>query len=34
MSVDHYTAAVDTAILVLLLAWAALDRFNIYFGNK
>jgi hypothetical protein len=31
MNVDHYTATVDTLILVLLLVWAWLDRNNIYF---
>jgi len=34
MTVDHYTAAVDTAILLLLLVWSWLDRHNIYFKEK
>lgn len=33
MTIEHYTAAVDTAILVLLLVWAWLDRNNIYFKD-
>jgi len=31
MSVDTYTAVIDTAILALLLAWSYIDRNNIYF---
>lgn len=34
MTVDHYIAAVDTAILALLLVWAWMDRHNIYFKEK
>jgi hypothetical protein len=34
MTVDHYTAFIDTCILVLLLAWSWMDRNNIYFKDK
>ena len=34
MTLDAYAAAVDTAILALLLAWSALDRWQIYFGRR
>jgi hypothetical protein len=34
MTVDDYTAGVDTAILALLLLWFLLDRHNIYLGDK
>lgn len=31
MTLDTYVAVVDTSILALLIAWAWLDRHNIYF---
>jgi hypothetical protein len=31
MIIDLYVAVVDTSILILLLAWAWMDRNNIYF---
>ncbi len=34
MTVVEYTAIIDTSILVLLLVWSFMDRFNIYLGGK
>lgn len=34
MNIDHYVAAIDTSILLLLLAWSWMDRNNIYFKEK
>jgi len=34
MTVELYTAIVDTCILVLLLGWSWMDRNNIYFRKK
>lgn len=34
MTVDHYTAVIDTLILLLLLGWSWMDRNNIYFKDK
>ena len=34
MTVDHYTAVIDTCIFVLLLVWSYLDRKQIYFDDK
>jgi len=34
LNVDHYTATVDTLILVLLMVWAWMDRNNIYLGRN
>lgn len=34
MTVEQYTAVIDTCILVQLLIWSYLDRKQIYFGNK
>jgi hypothetical protein len=34
LTVDHYTAFIDTCILALLLWWSWCDRHNIYFKNK
>lgn len=34
MSIDLYTAIIDTGILVLLVVWSWLDRKQIYFGDK
>ena len=31
MNVDHYTAVIDTAILILLIGWMIMDRCNFYF---
>jgi hypothetical protein len=31
MTIDIYTAIVDTCILALLLGWSYMDRNNIYF---
>lgn len=33
MTVDHYTAVIDTIILLWLIGWAILDRNNIYFNK-
>lgn len=33
-TIDHYTAFIDTCILVLLLVWSWMDRNNIYFKSK
>lgn len=33
MNVHTYTACVDTAILILLVAWCWLDRHNKYFDK-
>lgn len=32
--IDLYVAVVDTAILVLLIGWSVMDRFNVYFRKK
>ena len=34
MTVEHYTAIIDTCILVQLLIWSYLDRKQIYFDDK
>ena len=34
MTCELWTAIVDTAILVLLLAWSWMDRMNIYIREK
>jgi len=34
MNIDHYVAAIDTCILVLLLTWSWMDRNNIYLKDK
>lgn len=34
MTIDHYVAIIDTAILILLLVWSWMDRNNIYFRDK
>jgi len=34
MTIDLYTAIIDTGILVLLLVWSWMDRNNIYFKSK
>lgn len=34
MTIDLYTAVIDTGILILLLAWSWMDRNNIYFKDK
>jgi hypothetical protein len=34
VTVDHYTAVIDTGILLLLLWWSWMDRNNIYFKKK
>ena len=34
MSIEAYTAIIDTAILLLLLGWSIMDRCNIYLLDK
>jgi hypothetical protein len=34
VSIDLYTAVIDTLIFVLLLAWSFMDRTNRYFREK
>lgn len=34
MTVELYTAGIDTLILLLLLGWSWMDRNNIYLRNK
>lgn len=34
MTLDEYLAIVDTAILVVIVVWALLDRTNTYFRKK
>lgn len=34
MNIELYVAVIDTLILMLLVAWAYMDRHNIYFKRK
>jgi hypothetical protein len=34
MTIDHYVAAVDTGIFVLLIVWAFMDRMQFYFRKS